>query len=221
MKNKGFTIVELMAVIVILGILSSIALVNVSKYRKDVRDTDLVGLHGTVETMYDKYRQDKLRRGESYNKYIAFNSLSDEDFNSYFSEFTFDGKRLTKEQLKESSLRLVVKGDLLKDGSKYKTDVSKKYPSSLDDQENQYIKDGACMVESTVEDSSQEGTEEGNKIIKSCKKDSSDKIIPSLEEMLCVVIKGVDETIIDDYSDTSLSQRPLCQYFSDESNNGA
>lgn len=211
MKNKGFTIVELMAVIVILGILSSIALVNVSKYRKDVRDTDLVGLHGTVETMYDKYRQDKLRRGESYAKSINFSELSEDDFNSYFSEFTFDGKRLTKEQLEGSSLRLVVKGNLINNDSY----ISEK-------NENVYIEDGVCMVESTAEDSFQEGTEEDNKIIKSCKKDSNDNIIPSLEEMLCVVIKRGDETIIDDYSEnTSLSQRPLCQYFSDENNNGA
>lgn len=60
MKNKGFTIVELMAVIVILGILSSMAMISVSRYRKDVRDTDLVELHQTIDAAYDKYRQDNL-----------------------------------------------------------------------------------------------------------------------------------------------------------------
>lgn len=199
MKNKGFTIVELMAVIVILGILSSMALISVSKYRKDVRDTDLVELHQTIDAAYDKYRQDNLIKGASYQKDLTFDDMSTDTFNTYFSEFTFDGKRLTKNELKGSMLNLVSKGKLLK---------NPKYINSVNSSEDKYVEDGACLVESTV--TKIEGT---SQIKKSCKEDSNGNIMPSQEEILCIVIKRGDDTIIDDYSnDKNLTQRPLCKY---------
>lgn len=199
MKNKGFTIVELMAVIVILGILSSMAMISVSRYRKDVRDTDLVELHQTIDAAYDKYRQDNLVKGASYQKNLTFEGMDKDTFNTYFSEFTFDGKRLTKNELKESVLNLVSKGGLL---------LSNNYKTSVNNNEDKYVEDGACLVESTV--TKIEGT---SQIKKSCKEDSNGSIMPSQEEILCIVIKRGDDTIIDDYSnDKNLTQRPLCKY---------
>ena len=164
MKNKGFTIVELMAVIVILGILSSMAMISVSKYRKDVRDTDLVELHQTIDAAYDKYRQDNLIKGASYKTNLTFEDkdMNNDTFNTYFSEFTFDGKRLTKNELKGSMLNLVSKGKLLKN-PKYRNSVN----------EDKYVEDGACLVESTV--TTTNGT---SQIKKSCKRDSDGNIMP-------------------------------------------
>lgn len=197
MKNKGFTIVELMAVIVILGILSSMAMISVSRYRKDVRDTDLVELHQTIDAAYDKYRQDNLVKGASYQKNLTFKEMDNDTFNTYFSEFTFDGKRLIKNELEGSMLNLVSKGGLLLNND-YKTSVN----------EDKYVEDGACLVESTV--TKIEGT---SQIKKSCKKDSDGNIIPSQEEILCIVIKRDGKYIINDYSnDKNLTQRPLCKY---------
>lgn len=199
MKNKGFTIVELMAVIVILGILSSMAMISVSKYRKDVRDTDLVELHQTIDAAYDKYRQDNLIKGASYQKDLTFEGIDNDTFNTYFSEFTFDGKRLTKNELKGSMLNLVSKGELL-NNPKYRKDVN--------NIEDKYVEDGACLVESTV--TKIEGT---SQIKKSCKEDSNGNIMPSQEEILCIVIKRDGKDIINDYSsDKNLTQRPLCKY---------
>ena len=201
MKNKGFTIVELMAVIVILGILSSMALISVSRYRKDVRDTDLVELHQTIDAAYDKYRQDNLIKGASYKTNLTFEDkdMNNDTFNTYFSEFTFDGKRLTKNELKGSVLNLVSKGELLSNND---------YKTSVNSSEEKYVEDGACLVESTV--TKIEGT---SQIKKSCKEDSDGNIMPSQEEILCIVIKRGDDTIIDDYSnDKNLTQRPLCKY---------
>lgn len=199
MKNKGFTIVELMAVIVILGILSSMAMISVSRYRKDVRDTDLVELHQTIDAAYDKYRQDNLIKGASYQKNLTFERMDKDTFNTYFSEFTFDGKRLTQKELEGSMLNLVSKGKLLK---------NPKYRNSVNSSEEKYVEDGACLVESTV--TTTNGT---SQIKKSCKKDSNENIMPSQEEILCIVIKRGDDTIIDDYSnDKNLTQRPLCKY---------
>lgn len=199
MKNKGFTIVELMAVIVILGILSSMAMISVSRYRKDVRDTDLVELHQTIDAAYDKYRQDNLIKGASYKTNLTFDDMNTDTFNTYFSEFTFDGKRLTKKELEGSMLNLEKKGALLSNDN-YKTNVNSS--------EDKYVEDGACLVESTV--TKIDGT---SQIKKSCKKNSNRNIVPSQEEILCIVIKRDGKDIINDYSsDENLTQRPLCKY---------
>lgn len=199
MKNKGFTIVELMAVIVILGILSSMAMISVSRYRKDVRDTDLVELHQTIDAAYDKYRQDNLIKGASYQKDLTFKDMNTDTFNTYFSEFTFDGKRLTKKELEGSMLNLVSKGGLL---------LNNNYKTSVKHNEDKYVEDGACLVESTV--TKIDGT---SQIKKSCKKNSNRNIVPSQEEILCIVIKRDGKDIINDYSsDENLTQRPLCKY---------
>lgn len=201
MKNKGFTIVELMAVIVILGILSSMAMISVSRYRKDVRDTDLVELHQTIDAAYDKYRQDNLIKGASYKTNLTFEDkdMNTDTFNTYFSEFTFDGKRLTKNELKGSVLNLVSKGELLSNDD---------YKTSVNSSEDKYVEDGACLVESTV--TKIDGT---SQIKKSCKKNSNGSIMPSQEEILCIVIKRDGKDIINDYSsDENLTQRPLCKY---------
>lgn len=203
MKNKGFTIVELLAVIVILGLLSTIALVSVSRYRKDARDMDLTELHSSIEATYDKYRQDMIMKGQVPNTKIVFNENMKEEEKSYFGEFTFDGKRLTQEELKGSTITLVKKGDLLD------MDSYKKQEFSND--EERYIKDGACLIETSIKT-----TGKTQEIVKKCKKDSTENIIPSEEEMLCITIIRDTETIINDFSDdTSLSQRLLCKYFNE------
>ena len=199
MKNKGFTIVELMAVIVILGILSSMAMISVSRYRKDVRDTDLVELHQTIDAAYDKYRQDNLVKGASYKENLTFEGMDNDTFNTYFSEFTFDGKRLTKKELEGSMLNLVSKGGLL---------LNNNYKTSVKNNEDKYVEDGACLVESTVTK-----IDVTSQIKKSCKKNSNGNIMPSQEEILCIVIKRDGKYIINDYSnDKNLTQRPLCKY---------
>ena len=86
MKNKGFTIMELMAVIVILGILSTLAVVSVSKYRQTVKEKELVNLHSTIESAYDKYRSNTIMSGGSASKKIDFNNIEDEDFNKCFNK---------------------------------------------------------------------------------------------------------------------------------------
>ena len=204
MKNKGFTIVELLAVIVILGLLSTIALVSVSRYRKDARDMDLTELHSSIEATYDKYRQDMIMKGQVPNTKIVFDENMKEEEQSYFGEFTFDGKRLTQEELKGSTITLVKKGDLLGNNS-YKNQEF----SNDEEQEKQYIKDGACLIETSIKT-----TDGKQEIVKNCKKDSEENPIPSEEEMLCIKIMRNGDEIINDFSnDTSLSQRPLCKYF--------
>ncbi len=203
MKNKGFTIVELLAVIVILGLLSTIALVSVSRYRKDARDMDLTELHSSIEATYDKYRQDMIMKGQVPKTEIVFDANMKEEEKSYFGEFTFDGKRLTQEELTGSTITLVKKGNLLGKDS-YKN-------QEFSNDEERYIKDGACLIETSIKT-----TDGKQEIVKNCKKDSEENPIPSEEEMLCIKIIRNDDEIINDFSDDiSLSQRLLCKYFNE------
>lgn len=195
MKNKGFTLVELLSVIVILGVLSSLAVVGVGRYRKEVSEKELVNLHSTIEASYDKYRTDALMKGKSANSEIKFGSLDDVTFNKYFSEFTYDGKRLTKADLSGSVFKLVIKGELLKlMGTDLDTD--------------QLVTNGICLVESKIGDDSEseKATPESW-----CKTDKDGNPIPSKEEMLCIKLIRKDEVLIDDFSD----KQSLCRYFSE------
>ena len=55
-NKKGFTLVEVLAVIVLLGILASVAVVGVSKYRKDVDDREIVALRQSIKSAFNTYR---------------------------------------------------------------------------------------------------------------------------------------------------------------------
>lgn len=188
MKNKGFTIVELMAVIVILGILSTIAIVGVSKYRKEVRDKELIQLHSTIETAYDTYRQGQM--GMQYVKDIKINSDSNQAYNSYFEELSFNGQRLSLKDINGSEFSLKIKGDLLNNNQTYQNER----PTD----ENK-ITDGTCLVTTTVEN---------NQIQKLCQKNNG-TIVPSKEELLCIKLKVNGEEVINDYNDSN----SLCRYF--------
>ena len=186
MKNKGFTIVELMAIIVILGILSTIAIVGVSRYRKEVRDKELIQLHSTIEAAYDTYRQGQMGK---YAKDITINSNKDKAYNSYFEELSFNGQRLSLKDINDSEFSLKIKGNLL-DEDKYKKERTK---------EDDKIIDGTCLVTTTVKD---------NQIKKSCQTNNGD-IEPSKEELLCIKLKVNGEYVINDYENSN----SLCKYF--------
>lgn len=199
MKNKGFTLVEVLAVIIILGILSSMVVIGVSKYRQDVKEKELINLHSTIEEAYDNYRSDLVIKGGIPNTNIVFDTIDDATFDKYFSEFTYSGSRLTKEDLKGSSFALRIKGTLITD------------QNYLNDNRD-YVKDGTCLVESKVVKDETESDK--STIEKSCVKDGNNKPKPSQEEILCVNLKKGNEVLIDDYIDDA-SMEPLCRYFNE------
>ena len=98
MKNKGFTLTEVLAVIVILGILASVATVGITRYTEEVRNKELINLHSTIEVAYNTYRSDTIVQGGIPSTEIDFSTISDEDF-KYFNELSYNGERLTKTYL--------------------------------------------------------------------------------------------------------------------------
>lgn len=205
MKNKGFTIMELMAVIVILGILTTLAAVGVTKYRQTVKEKELVNLHSTIEAAYDNYRSSIIMSGGSASKEINFSTLDDNTFNKYFADFTYNGNHLTQSDLSKSVFSLKIKGDLLN-----KSDYTNKKT------EENFVKDGACLVGSEITDVTNEDSTKTKEIVKNCKKNGGSPI-PSQEEMLCIVLEVNGEKLINDF-DENKSMQPLCVYFNKPNN---
>ena len=55
MNNKGFTFVEILAVIVLIGILSSIAIIGVSRYRENAKNKDYEALAKSSYNAMEEY----------------------------------------------------------------------------------------------------------------------------------------------------------------------
>ena len=202
MKNKGFTLVEMLAVIVILGLLSSIAMISYTRYRQEVREKELINLYSTIEVAYDKYRSDFLMKGEDYNKTLTIKNMDEATFNKYFSKISYDGKYLTKEELGDTTFSLEIKGDLLKNDT-YKTDRNG---------EKYFVSDGTCQIKAKETEEAGDGNSDVVNTSKyECEKNGDNSPIPSKEELLCVTVKRGNDTLINDYVDGS--KRPLCKYF--------
>lgn len=103
-NEKGFTLVELLAVIVIMAILLLVAIPNISRVRQSSLKKTMRIQEGNVKKAADLYIQDYCTSGledtstcpDSYarnidedEKYICLNDLTDED-NRYISDVTYN-----------------------------------------------------------------------------------------------------------------------------------
>ena len=161
MNKKGFTIMELLAVIVILGILSGLVTIGVTRYRQDVKEKELINLHSTIEAAYDDYRSDSYLKGEEPEKEMKFCQDG-----KMIMDIAYNGEKLTCDKVSSDSyLSLEIKGDLLK----YNDYTSGK-------SEENFVKDGACVVKAKKVE------KDGKPILqKNCEKEGS-SFVPSKEE---------------------------------------
>lgn len=61
-KNKAFTLVEILAVIIILGLISGIALVSVSRYRAKALEDEKESVRGSIVSSFNNYRVTNIVR---------------------------------------------------------------------------------------------------------------------------------------------------------------
>src|SRR5574344_2351867 len=66
MKNKGFTLTELLAVLVVIGILLGIAIPTYQKIRLNVLKKDYENVTSTIEVAAQKYASENNFMGEDY-----------------------------------------------------------------------------------------------------------------------------------------------------------
>ena len=171
-KNKAFTLVEILAVIIILGLISGIALVSVSRYRAKALEDEKKSIRGSINDAFNNYR---VYHNVSKEESIALKDLR------FDKNVKFNGKTC---DLEKSKVYYIVRGTKVK---AYKRTTDKTYQQN----KNYYSYNGkeyVLLQEYTPEDRIEgyvyEEMENGSKA----------------EDICVYLVCGNDETIIDDSS---------------------
>lgn len=125
MKNKkGFTIVELIAVVMILGMISSIAIISVSRIRKRANDQEIESLRSSIVDSFNNYRmKESVKKGET----VKIDELK------FDKELSYNNNICTLDE--NDTIKYIVKGDY--------------YDKITNDSER--LKYGVCMTDTTVD----------------------------------------------------------------------
>lgn len=176
MKNKkGFTIVELITVLLILALLSSIAIVSVTRIRHQANTKEIESLKSSIIDAFNNYR---IENGVSKNTTTSIDKLQ------FDKTLTYNNNQCTLDE--NDTIKYIVKGDYL---GYFENDVN----------DDNRLKYGVCMTNPTTEKD-----ENGNTKIKNqCDRYKDNIIIPSKTEGFCIKLVCNGVTVIDDYSDTS------------------
>ena len=81
-NNKGFTIVELMVVVAILGLLGTIAVISVTRYRDNAIEKEKISLRQNVISTFNMYRIDN-----------GIGVDTEVEINSFDATFNFNGEK--------------------------------------------------------------------------------------------------------------------------------
>lgn len=172
MKNKkGFTIIELISVVVILALLSAIAVISISRTRSRANEEERNALRGSIIDAFNNYRisnMDKVSVTKGKQIDIEKLNFSNKTLTYNNSECVFSNETAT--------IEYIVKGDYIKYISQEKR-----------------VSYGVCMGE-TKKDASGNSTT-------SCKKDSTNNDIPSKEEEYCIHLTCNGAVVFNDYED--------------------
>jgi prepilin-type N-terminal cleavage/methylation domain len=91
MKNKkGFTLVEILAVIILLGVISSIAIVSVTKYKQRALENEKKSIRGSITSSFANYRITNLVNKVKKNNSNTVDPTSLEANKVSLSNLSFD-----------------------------------------------------------------------------------------------------------------------------------
>lgn len=110
MNKKGFTFVELLAVIVILSIITTLTVVSYRNYTKQAKERELVALRETIESAFNNYRTKNIYNGSEL-EYEKEYKLSELVSKGYIPKgLNYNKETLSNEDLENSYIKVVKKG---------------------------------------------------------------------------------------------------------------
>ena len=218
MNKKGFTFVELLAVIVILSIITTLTVVSYKHYAKQAREDELIALRGTVESAYNNYRSKMLYTNGIVKNEVKFGFLVE---NNYIPKnFNYNDVKFSANDLSDSKIKVVTKGEML----------NETYLNGGDCNFTEMIKYGICKTDtddSSVEVDKKTGTvvgsnddavfcltEDASSATANYCLDNGKKVfvVPSEDEAYCLYVmhtnNGTQKKLIDDFDD---SNKPYCK----------
>lgn len=111
MNKKGFTFVELLAVIVILSIITTLTVVSYRSYTKQAKEKELVAVRKTIESAYNNYRTKNLYNGGTVKDTITLSELVSLGYIP--KGFNYNKVQFSSNDLGASSITVVKKGSVI------------------------------------------------------------------------------------------------------------
>lgn len=153
MKNKkGFTIIELLVVITILGLIATIVAVSMGKYRQNVKNKEKNILRQTLIDEFNNYRIDNIDKYLSNSIYFSY----DKDSNKIELGKIISYNKVSCDNISSSSITYYYKKDRLSsiDNISETTEIKDKLKNDLKySKEEVYCIKFYCNGEIVIDDS--------------------------------------------------------------------
>jgi prepilin-type N-terminal cleavage/methylation domain-containing protein len=220
MNKKGFTFVELLAVIVILSIITTLTVVSYRNYTKQAKEKELVAVRETIESAYNNYRTKNLYNGGTVKDTITLSELVSLGYIP--KGFNYNKEQFSSKDLGDSSITVVKKGSII-NNYLYESNNMKNCEFG------EMLKYGICKTEVDDASISIDGnnnidtdsmtfkcvTADAGSLDRACLDDGKRVIVfPSEDDAFCLKVvltdsKGLQKDLINDIDDKK--NKPYCR----------